>query len=94
MEAAIVSSLPQLGVAGASILVMYLMYKDASARSTAKDDILIKQVEKHEATLKGNQEYMKEVHASTMTQLAHASRVIEDNVKAYERVISYIDRQK
>lgn len=94
MEAAIVSSLPQLGVAGASILVMYLMYKDAAARASSKDELLIKQVEKHEVTLKENQVYLREVHASTMSQLSHASRVIEDNVKAYERVISYIDRQK
>ena len=93
MESEIVSALPQLGVAGAAIWVMYLMYKDSSARFADKDALLIVEVEKHQKTQESHQSYMKEVHLSTMTQLAHASRVIEDNVKAYERVISFIDKK-
>lgn len=84
---AIITALPQLGIAGAAILVMYLMYKESQAR-------LIAEVEKHQNTLKEHTAYMQEVHQSTMVQLAHASKVIEDNVKAYERVINYLDRQK
>ena len=91
---AIITALPQLGIAGAAILVMYMMYKDSSARFEQKDQLLIHQVEKHETTLKENQVYLREVHASTMSQLSHASRVIEDNVKAYERVINVLDKQK
>lgn len=93
MESEIVTALPQLGVAGAAIWVMYLMYKESSARFADKDTLLITEVEKHQKTQESHQAYMREVHSSTMTQLAHASRVIEDNVKAYERVISYIDKK-
>lgn len=89
MESAIVSSLPQLGIAGAAILVMYLMYKDASNRFAEKDQILLEQVARHETTLKEQQNHMKEVHVSTMVQLDHATKVMGDNVKAYERVIAF-----
>ena len=90
---AIVTALPQLGVAGAAILVMYLMYKDSSARFEAKDKLLVEEVAKHQNTQKEHQAYMREVHASTMVQLNNASKVIEDNVKAYERVISLLDKK-
>lgn len=94
MEAAIISVLPQLGTAGAAILVLYLMYKDASQRFAEKDAMLISQVDKHEDTLKEHQEYMREVHASTMVQLNHASKVIEESVRSHERVISFLDNKK
>lgn len=70
------------------------MYKDSSERFAAKDELLIREVAKHQDTLKEHSEYMREVHQSTMAQLNHASTVIEDNVKVYERVISILDRQK
>lgn len=91
---AIITALPQLGIAGASILVLYLMYKDSSARFDTKDQLLLKEVEKHQTTLKEHTEYMREVHQSTLIQLNHASKVIEDNIKAYERVISFLDHHK
>ena len=93
MESAFVSVLPQLGVAGAAIFVMYLMYKDASQRFSEKDDDLLSQVTKHEETLKEHQKYMREVHASTMVQLNHASKVIEDSVRSHERVIAFLDKK-
>lgn len=93
MEAAIISVLPQLGTAGAAILVMYLMYKDASQRFAEKDQTLLIQVDKHEETLKEHQRYMREVHSSTMVQLNHASKVIEESVKSQERVIQFLDRK-
>jgi len=93
METAFVSVLPQLGVAGASIFVMYLMYKDASQRFSEKDDVLIAQVDKHEDTLKEHQKYMREVHASTMVQLNHASKVIEESVRSHERIVAFLDKK-
>lgn len=93
MEAAIISVLPQLGTAGAAILVLYLMYKDASQRFAEKDDDLLAQVEKHEATLKEHQTYMREVHSSTMVQLNHASKVIEESVRSHERVVAFLDKK-
>ena len=93
MESAFINAIPQLGVAGAAIAVMYLMYKDAATRLTQKDETLVVQVEKHEETLKAHQEYLKEVHASTMAQLNHASKVIEDNIKSHERVIGMLDKK-
>lgn len=93
MESEIVSALPQLGIAGAAIWVMYLMYKDSSARFAEKDALLLKQVEKHSNSQDKHQQYIKDVHSSTMIQLNNASRVIEDNIKAYERVIAYIDKK-
>ena len=90
---AIITALPQLGIAGAAILVLYLMYKDSSARFEAKDLLLVKEVEKHQATQAEHQKYMREVHAQTMVQLSNASKVIEDNVKAYERVINILDQR-
>ena len=73
---------------------MYLMYRDSSARFAEKDKIVMGQVEKHENTLKEHQAYMRETHQSTMVQLNHASKVIEDNIKAYERVIHVLDKNK
>lgn len=93
MESQIVQAIPQLGIAGAAIYVMYLMYKDSSSRFEKKDLLLIAEVEKHQTTQAEHQEYMREVHASTMVQLNNASKVIEDNVKAYERVISILDKK-
>lgn len=93
MEAAIISVLPQLGTAGAAILVLYLTYKDASQRFAEKDQVLIDQVEKHEQTLKEHQTYMREVHASTMVQLNHASKVIEESVRSHERVVQFLDKK-
>lgn len=90
---AIITALPQLGIAGAAILVMYLMYKDSSARFAAKDLLLVAEVEKHQETQAEHQKYMREVHAQTMVQLSNASKVIEDNVKAYERVINILDQR-
>lgn len=90
---AIITAIPQLGIAGAAIAVMYLMYKDSSARFEAKDILLVKEVEKHQSTQTEHQRYMREVHANTMVQLQNASKVIEDNVKAYERVISLLDKK-
>lgn len=94
MESAFISILPQLGVAGAAIFVMYLMYKDSSQRFVEKDEMLISQVDKHEETLKEHQNYMREVHASTMVQLNHASKVIEESVRSQERVINFLDNKK
>ena len=90
---AIITALPQLGIAGAAILVMYLMYKDSSARFEAKDKLMVAEVEKHQATQNEHQKYMREVHSQTMIQLSNASKVIEDNVKAYERVINILDKK-
>ncbi len=92
MESTFISVLPQLGVAGAAIFVMYLMYKDSSQRFAEKDTILIEQVEKHESTMKEHQNYMREQHSQTMVQLNNASRVIEENVRMNERVINYIEK--
>lgn len=93
MEGELVSALPQLGIAGAAIWVMYLMYKDSSARFAEKDTLLLEQVEKHSESQKEHQQYIKDVHGSTMIQLNNASRVIEDNIKAYERVIGFLDKK-
>lgn len=93
LEEAIITALPQLGVAGASIIVMYLMYKDAATRLSVKDETLMKQVNKHEGTLREHQSYMKEIHTNTMIQLNHASKVIEDNIRSHERVISMLDKK-
>jgi len=90
---AIITALPQLGIAGAAILVLYLQFKDASERAEKKDELLITEVEKHQETQQEHQAYMREVHSSTMVQLNNASKVIEDNVKAYERVINLLDKK-
>ncbi|UOF78883.1 hypothetical protein [Caudoviricetes sp.] len=92
MESAIISSIPQLGTAGAAILVLYLMYKDSSQRFAEKDQLLIEQVEKHESTMKEHQLYMREQHSQTMVQLNNATRVIEENMKLNERVVSHLDK--
>jgi len=90
---AIITALPQLGIAGAAILVLYLQFKDASERAEKKDELLITEVEKHQETQQEHQAYMREVHSSTMVQLNNASKVIEDNVKEYERVINLLDKK-
>ncbi len=92
MEEAIISAIPQLGIAGAAMFVLYMQYKDGSNRHAEKDKSLLEEVGKHQETFKEHQKYMREVHGSTMTQLNNASRVIEDNVKAYERVMKMLDK--
>lgn len=87
MEASILPVITQLGVAAFAIYIMYMMYKDSSSRMDKKDDVLLEQIE-------DQKRYMREVHSSTVTQLTHASRVIEDNIKAYERVINVLDSHK
>lgn len=94
MESEIINAVPQLGIAGAAIYVMYLMYKDASNRFAEKDKILMEQVEKHTTTMRAHQDYVQEVHQSTLKQLAHASKVIEENIKSHERVINYLDKHQ
>lgn len=91
MEAQFISALPQLGVAGVAIWVMYLMYKLSDIRFREKDETLMVQVAKHEDTLRKHHEYMKEVQQNLATQIVNSNRIMENNVKAYERVISHLD---
>lgn len=84
MESELISALPQLGVAGFAIYILWLTSK-------RKDADFIEQVNAHHETMEKHSEYIKEVHQGTITQLNHASRVIEDNIKAYERVIKHLD---
>lgn len=94
MDPELIAALPQLGTTGFAIWVMFMMYKLADARFQEKDEALQVQVEKHEDTMKEHQTYMRGVHQSSMKQLDHASKVIEDNIKAYERVIRHLDGTK
>ena len=84
MEAEIISAIPQLGVAGFAIYILWITSK-------RKDQEFIDEVRAHRETMNKHHSYVQEVHQSTLTQLSHASRVIEDNVKAYERVIRHLD---
>ncbi|MBA4307003.1 MAG: hypothetical protein C0429_09740 [Sphingopyxis sp.] len=94
MESAILPVITQLGVAAFAIWIMYQMYIKADSRMAEKDEAFSAQVEKHENTLLGHQTYMREIHSNTVAALAHSNKVIEDNVKAYERVIHVLDKQK
>lgn len=94
METGILPIIAQLGVAAFAIYIMYQMYLKTDARLAQKDEVVLDEVRQHRKTLLAHQLYVQEAHNSTLVQLSHASKVIQENVKAYERVINYMDKQK
>lgn len=81
MEPSITQLLPNLGIAGFAIWIMWKMYDTSQRRFKEKDQEFIGEINKRDASFR---ELEKEVRTSIMSQLA-------ENTNAMSRVIDHIN---
>lgn len=108
MESVIIQSIPNLGIAGICLYIMYLQHRSHSQRAKEKDDVhyaqlksftelIEKKDERHTQDIKEQvnaaREIERDIRHTIIREMSASREVLAENAKLMAKIISFLEKK-